>query len=379
MWSEWCLPSDVLDLRRRRQARSLAGKQRVREWRPTALTRLPEPEPISVGDWARSPSFGAIFEWTELHMTASRLAPWRDRGDRAVDDYVTANPLRSDTDPVTILYSPSDTTPPQSPHAELCRKLETPPSWEIDWAAVERGQAVFVAYWPAASLTLWFTSLVGGFSAPLITEVIRCTGYLTGNRAGRRLIETFQMVLSCSLCGSDGLRPEGDGWETILRVRFLHASVRRRLANVADGTKCEHPWDRGVYGVPINQEDLAVTLLAFSLNVIDGIELLRGWPLSTTEQEDFLHLWAVIGWAIGVEDECNPCYRGVAHAQAMLDSIMMVCPRPTFCSSTAQTVGGAHDSRWIDRSTNSSPTTTLEPWRRTSCPAPWWRRWPSGF
>lgn len=66
------------------------------------------------------------------------------------------------------------------------------------------------------------------------------------------------------------------------------------------------------------------------LQVIDGIELLRGWPLSPTEQEDFLHLWAVIGWAIGVEDECNPCYRGVAHAQAMLDSIMMVCPRPTF-------------------------------------------------
>jgi hypothetical protein len=52
------------------------------------------------------------------------------------------------------------------------------PDW-VDWAQLERGQDVFVVHAPAAALSLYYLSLVGGFSAPLITRVLRATAYLT--------------------------------------------------------------------------------------------------------------------------------------------------------------------------------------------------------
>lgn len=229
-----------------------------------------------------------MFSWTQDHRTGAELAPWRTRGDPCADAYVAdARPTALDDCLAQI------TMPGTGPVALATRRaFETEPPW-ADWASVARGQNVFVRLWPAASAALFFTSLVGGFSAPLITEVVCCTGYLTGagKATQRRLFETFQMVVDTALSGEHGMRSGGDGWAAVLRVRLLHAKVRRRLLDRGSDTKdkagsscvgSEHgrqAWDTKVFGVPINQEDMAVTLLAFSINVIDGIELVQGWPL----------------------------------------------------------------------------------------------------
>lgn len=276
-WSCSCLPVDILDLRRQQRCAHASQGCPIKRWTPTALSR--EPEPVAIGEWVTSPASGSVFQWTSAHLNGKTLDTWRLIGDVVVDDYLEAHPLKPDTDCIAQvrgndfddLGSAGKDHDKDHSAARARALLDTPPSWAVDWAAVERGQAVFVQHWPAACATLWFTSLVGGFSAPLITEVIRCTGYLTGPHPGpfRRLLETFQMVLACSLCGDAGLQPGGVGWETVLRVRFLHAKVRRRLLahGAAPQGEALRGWESATYGVPINQEDLAVTLLAFSLNV----------------------------------------------------------------------------------------------------------------
>mmetsp|Transcript_17081 Transcript_17081/g.50427 ORF Transcript_17081/g.50427 Transcript_17081/m.50427 type:complete len:81 (+) Transcript_17081:121-363(+) len=60
------------------------------------------------------------------------------------------------------------------------------------------------------------------------------------------------------------------------------------------------------------------------VQVLQGIELVQGYPLPTLEQEDFLHFWAVIGWAMGIEDRFNPCARDTEHAYTTLEAILMV-------------------------------------------------------
>jgi hypothetical protein len=45
------------------------------------------------------------------------------------------------------------------------------PSW-VNWEKIQRGQQVFTQYMPLCGLTLFYLSLVGGFSAPLITKVL---------------------------------------------------------------------------------------------------------------------------------------------------------------------------------------------------------------
>ncbi|KAL3899422.1 MAG: hypothetical protein SGPRY_012642 [Prymnesium sp.] len=117
-------------------------------------------------------------------------------------------------------------------------------------------------------------------------------------------------------CEADGsLLPHAAGWRAVLTVRALHARVRQRLLRSAD-------WKKEVSGVPVNQEDMAVTLLAFSLNVIIGCEIILGVKLPADTQQAYLHLWRYIGWLMGVDDDCNPC-RSMDEARAWLQSITM--------------------------------------------------------
>ena len=102
------------------------------------------------------------------------------------------------------------------------------------------------------------------------------------------------------------MRPGGMGWESALRVRVLHAKVRRSLLRAkikgGDGRSTAlRRWDVEKNGIPINQEDMAATLLAFSVNVLIGIEIVAGKPLEEKVQRDYLALWRYLGWLLGVD------------------------------------------------------------------------------
>ena len=65
------------------------------------------------------------------------------------------------------------------------------------------------------------------------------------------------------------MQPGAVGWRSAIRVRALHARVRRRLLSPAATAEA---WRTAEWGVPINQEDMAAVLLAFSYNVIVGLD-----------------------------------------------------------------------------------------------------------
>ena len=67
-------------------------------------------------------------------------------------------------------------------------------------------------------------------------------------------------------------------------------------------------WDSQYYGLPINQEDMMVTLLTFSVEVLRTIERLtfKG-TLTRLEEDSYLHLWRYIGYLIGMHEDLNPC------------------------------------------------------------------------
>ena len=67
---------------------------------------------------------------------------------------------------------------------------------------------------------------------------------------------------------------------------------------------------------------MAVTLFR------SGIELALGRPLPPQEMADYLHLWRLIGWLMGLDEQLNPCAHGVAHGKAQLESILMHLLKP---------------------------------------------------
>lgn len=284
-----------------------------------------------------------------FHYTAAELEPYRKVGDPEMDyllEYLTktdgvgaggrcgafddiianaANDYRLNIDsPICKFYT---------------HYYENVPDW-VDYDEIQRGIDVFLAYLPAAGCALFYRSLVGGFSIPKIAVVLVATRYLVPSEGGyrskeamdrerkrseERLIDTGGFLACCfapppSSSSSDGnngnndlpsaaasLRPGGRGWTSALRVRVLHAKVRRSLLRRSDPR-----WDVDANGVPINQEDMIATLLAFSVNVLLGIELASGRPLNGRDQRDYLALWRYLGWLLGVDTPEETTGRWVA-------------------------------------------------------------------
>ena len=178
------------------------------------------------------------------------------------------------------------------------------PCW-VDWEQIQRGMDVFMTFLPVAGQALFYLSLVPGFSIPKITKVLQQTKYLappsTTDQVQRRLFDTGAFVTHAmtnpenDILAASTLRPGGKGWNMALQVRVLHAKVRHYIL------RSNSNWDVQEYGIPINQEDMSATLLAFSINVLTGIEFVAGQPLSINEQKDYLALWRYIGWLLGVE------------------------------------------------------------------------------
>ena len=193
------------------------------------------------------------------------------------------------------------------------------PPW-VDWPQIQRGINIFLAYLPASGCALYYRSLIGGFSIPKIVEVLIATRYLVPasmrrsqlnddvqnetssddrKRTFERLMDTGGFMACCfaptdaEAVPAASLRPGGKGWKAALHVRVLHAKVRRSLLK-------SNSWNMN-NGVPINQEDLSATLLAFSVNVLLGIEFVAGRPLSEGDQRDYLALWRYLGWLLGVD------------------------------------------------------------------------------
>jgi ER-bound oxygenase mpaB/B'/Rubber oxygenase, catalytic domain len=83
----------------------------------------------------------------------------------------------------------------------------------------------------------------------------------------------------------------------ILKVRLLHAMIRG-FAKHSNQWKTE-------WGLPINQEDMAGTNLAFSYISIDGLKKM-GYSINEAEQDAYIHTWAVIGNLQGIRKELLP-------------------------------------------------------------------------
>jgi hypothetical protein len=290
--------------------------------------------------------FGSRVNFTSCyHYTAKELEPYRMIGDVEMDallDYLAEkkNTKCGAFDDViafceeayhreTLLLHGADHDCNDALPAKFYRHYhDRIPPW-VDWEQIQRGIDIFLAYLPAAGCALYYRSLIGGFSIPKIVEVLVATRYLVPASMGRRrqqngmrdvnrsegcsnddrkrtmerLMDTGGFMACCFAPPqqkephlpppAEALRPGELGWKAALRVRVLHAKVRRSLLR-------SKSWDMK-NGTPINQEDMAATLLAFSVNVLMGIEYVAGRPLSEEDQRDYLALWRYLGWLLGVD------------------------------------------------------------------------------
>ena len=187
----------------------------------------------------------------------------------------------------------------------------TLPEW-ADMNKIERGQRLFETSGLYITLCLFCASLPSSYAAAKAVKVLYLTAQLDTNTR-RRVMETGQFLFDVLTVG--GLDENGKGRRTIQKVRLMHAAVRR-LIEVRNKHQPDL-WDPD-WGTPINQEDLAGTLLAFWYVVADPMRSL-GVHVPAEGIDAYLHLWNVIGHQLGVCDEMRA--RDVADANALVDAI----------------------------------------------------------
>lgn len=233
---------------------------------------------------------------------AERLIPYLDRKDPLADAVVAE---LADTPPgrrhhlIDAALEGKLTDAPE-PLRELVAAARVVPPW-VDWQRLGRAHEVFIRPGLLGGLTLGLRSLVYGYAAPAGNKPLAFSGRLK-ERADRRLAETGKLVTSVTARG--GLRPGALGWRLVLKVRLMHAEVRRLV--LASGR-----WSHAAWAEPINQHDMLATILLFSNVFIDGVRLL-GVHVTPEEADDYQHLFRWVGELIGVE----PCLLPATHAEA---------------------------------------------------------------
>lgn len=181
------------------------------------------------------------------------------------------------------------------------------PEW-TDPQLIQTGEQLFWRYGTKLILVLYCYSLPFCYLGKNGVQVLALTTRLASNPT-RRIVETAQLLVDVMQAG--GLTtPQGRGRRTIQKVRLMHAAIRQ-LAPTAP------QWNAG-FGLPVNQEDLAGTLMSFSWIALDGLDKL-GVEVAPAEREAFLHCWLVVGHMLGIQPELLP--RDVASAKGLADAI----------------------------------------------------------
>jgi len=185
---------------------------------------------------------------------------------------------------------------PDAPVAmrELIEEAAYVPAW-VDWSTADRGGALLMRAGALGGAVLGARSLVLGYASPGGNKPLVFSGRLK-EQAARRLNETARFVQAVSRPA--GMRPFADGWQITLKVRLIHAQVRKMILESGR-------WDAEAWGAPANQHDLAGTTLLFSASIIDGLRKL-GMQISADEAESYIHLWRWVGRTIGVHADVLP-------------------------------------------------------------------------
>ena len=202
---------------------------------------------------------------------------------------------------------------PEAPLAmrELIEEAAHVPAW-VDWSTADRGGSLLMRAGALGGAVLGARSLVLGYASPGGNKPLVFSGRLK-QQAARRLNETARFVQA--VCRPAGMRPFAEGWQITLKVRLIHAQVRKMI--LASGR-----WSSDAWGIPANQHDLAGTTLLFSVSIIDGLRKL-GMRISSEEAESYIHLWRWVGRTIGVHADVLPASEPEAMRLADLIALTM--------------------------------------------------------
>lgn len=245
------------------------------------------------------------------------LDEMQQTGDLSGDEAMSELFSRHGIEAVNSLWSDlikNDEMPPTSLPKEIQAYFEESaifPEW-ADPKLIAQGETFFGGRGIFCLVSLLTASLPECYVLRNEADVLGTTRDLE-NHTYRRVFETTQLIVDVMKEG--GLGRSGDGVKAAQKVRLMHAAIRHLILKTPRKQPSTEPpksfadvasrmprWDVARCGLPINQEQMAYTLLTFSyviLRAFDGMKI----PLTRDERTAYLHCWNVVGHILGVRRE----------------------------------------------------------------------------
>lgn len=176
-------------------------------------------------------------------------------------------------------------------------RYETPPAW-VDQDKLRLGERTMRMAGRDAIYAARDVPFLTGYGVSGINRTLLLTknGQNGQTGSGQRFAETMRWALD--VIDVNGMAPGGPGFRSTLHVRLIHGFVRRHVVQLQE-------WNREQWGVPVNQLDMAATMLgALLVPIIPTIPM--GVVVTPRELDAVAHVARYTGWLMGIEEQWLP-------------------------------------------------------------------------
>jgi len=205
------------------------------------------------------------------------------------------------------------------------------PDW-VDFSGFDPGVRMF-----HRNSQLVLGAMVGGTLVEGFSTNIAKSFFITGrlrDQGVRRLRQNNRHMVEIFFPG--GLERDSDGWKLSVRIRLIHAMVRRLLGSSDD-------WDTEAWGVPVSAAHVGYAITAFSARLLKHLKSL-GARFDDEERASFMQVWRYSGYLMGIPEsilfrdengalelfsiggicEPDPDYESVALAHSLVNSAPLI-------------------------------------------------------
>ena len=169
------------------------------------------------------------------------------------------------------------------------RDAETRPEW-LDYSEFTPSVRMFFS-----NSQIILAAFVAGVLIEGFTTNIAKSFFITGrvrDQGIRRLGQNNRHMMEIFL--PNGMYRYGDGWKLSVRIRIVHAQIRRLLSNSEE-------WDSQAWGLPISAAHLGYAVSAFSARLLKHMKTL-GAKYNDEEYASFMAVWRYSGYLMGIPE-----------------------------------------------------------------------------
>ena len=188
-----------------------------------------------------------------------------------------------------------------------------PPGWfDPDLAAAAR--RAFHGHTDAFVTAFFVVTLRN--QATSIGKSFHATGRVASGQRSRRIRQNTRHFIEIMRPGS--LEDRGDGWKLSVRIRLVHAQVRRLIRRSGK-------WDESVYGAPLSAAHMGLASANFSATMLSEAARL-GARLDTSTRRGFMLIWRYASLLAGTPEAL--LFEGDEARTADLCRIARICEPP---------------------------------------------------